>query len=194
MDAVAVADLGKAAVALKPLRVRILAAAHAPISAAALAAEFGMARQAVNYHVRALAQAGFLRRAGRQRKRGLVEQKYVVTARAFLVAPDVLGALDERTLAGADRLSVAYLLTLAARVQHEAASAWRRAEQQGKRVAVLTLDSEVHFTSPQQRATFADALRDAVTTVIANHTTPATATGGATSSRKYRLALACYPL
>ena len=192
MDDVSVADLGKAAVALKPLRVRILAAAREPASAASIAATLGLSRQAVNYHVRALAKAGFLRRAGRVRKRGLVEQRYVVSARAFLVAPDALGALDTPS-PPVDRFSIAYVLTLAARIQHEAARAWRGATQQGKRVPVLALDSEIRFESPQQRAAFAAALSEAVTRVIAEHSGPPVTTEPATG-RRYRLALACYPL
>jgi biotin operon repressor len=195
MDDVAVADLGKAAVALKPLRVRILAAARQPASAATIAATLGLSRQAVNYHVRALARAGFLRRAGRARKRGLVEQRYVVSARAFLVAPDALGALDAPS-DRVDRFSIAYVLTLAARIQQEAVRAWRGARQQGTRVPVLALDSEIRFESPQQRAAFAAALSEAVTRVIAEHSAPPplTATRDAAASRRYRLALACYPL
>jgi hypothetical protein len=194
MDDVAVADLGKAAVALKPLRVRILAAARTPASAATIAGALGLSRQAVNYHVRALARAGFLRRAGRVRKRGLVEQRYVVSARAFLVAPDVLGGV-EPPAADVDRFSVAYVLTLAARIQHEAARAWRGAAQQGKRVPVLALDSELRFESPRQRAAFASALSEAVTRVIADHSSPTNhPSGGDAPGRAYRLALACYPL
>ena len=193
-DVAVVADLPKASVAMKPLRVRILAAARQPVSATSLAAEFGLSRQAVNYHVRTLAKAGFLRRAGRQRKRGLVEQKYVVTARAFLVAPDVLGPLDRAPREAADRFSIAYLLTLAAQMQQEASRAWQMAQKHGKRVPVLTLDTKLRFVSPQQRADFAQALTAAVTRVIAEHSGPAITAGGAATGRTYRLALGCYPI
>jgi DNA-binding transcriptional ArsR family regulator len=193
VDAVSlVGDLPMAAVALKPLRVRILAAARVPASATSIAAGLGLSRQSVNYHVRVLAKAGFLRRAGRQRKRGLVEQKYVVSARAFLVAPDVLGPLDEGPAERGDRFSVTYLLTLAARMQQEAGRAFRAARHEGKRVPVLALDTEFCFASPQQRAAFAEALTQAITHVVAQHTTPASK--GAGAGRTYRLALGCYPL
>jgi len=195
MEAVAViGELAKAAAALKPLRVRILAAAREPASATAIAATLGQSRQVVNYHVRALARAGYLRRAGRQRKRGLTEQKYIVSAQAFLLAPDVLGPIEAGAIADADRTSVAYLLTLAARMQKEAGHAWREAQTQGKRVPVLTLDSTICFESPQQRAAFADALATAVTRVIADHTSPTTTHSGGRRGRSYRLALGCYPL
>jgi biotin operon repressor len=193
-DVSVVSDVPRAAVALKPLRVRILNEARQPASATTIAATLGLSRQAVNYHVRALAKAGFLRRAGRQRKRGLVEQKYVVSARAFLVAPDVLGPLDAGPAESTDRFSVTYLLTLAARMQQEVGHAWRQAQTQGKRVPVLTLDSEIAFATPAQRAQFAHALTEAVTGVIASHTTHTNPDEGARGVRKYRLALGCYPL
>jgi biotin operon repressor len=194
MQDISVADVAKASVALKPVRIRILAAARQPVSATALAATLGMSRQATNYHVRVLAKAGFLRRAGRQRKRGLIEQNYVVSARAFLVAPDVLGPLDAAPPATAHRLSVAYLLTLAARMQQEATRAWREAERQGKRVPVLAIDTELRFESPQQRAAFAQALSAALTRVIADHSLPAVTPRGPAPGRPYRLALGCYPI
>lgn len=60
-----------------PLRSRILNVARAPMSPSAIAAQLGESRQKVNYHVRQLRRAGFLRSAGRRRKRGLVEQRVV---------------------------------------------------------------------------------------------------------------------
>jgi hypothetical protein len=189
-----VSDVPTAAAALKPLRVRILRAAQQPASAATIAASLALSRQAVNYHVRVLAKAGFLRRAGRQRKRGLVEQKYVVTARAFMLAPALLGPLDAGPAETADRFSVAYLLMLAARMQQEAAHAWRTAQKQGKRVPVLTLDSEIAFATPSERARFAEALSTAITRVIAEHSSSARNDQGARAVRRYRLALGCYPI
>jgi hypothetical protein len=195
MEAVSViGELGKAATAMKPLRVRILAEAREPASATAIAARVGRSRQVVNYHVRALARAGYLRRAGRQRKRGLTEQNYVVSARAFLLAPDVLSPIESSTVVDGERRSVAYLLTLAARMQKEAGHAWREAQKQAKRVPVLALDSEIAFSSPEQRAAFADALTSAIAKVVAEHTSPTITHSGARSARRYRLALGCYPL
>lgn len=194
-DAVSlVGDAPRAVTLLKPLRLRILAEAKTPASATRIAAALGLSRQVVNYHVRTLARAGFLRRAGRRRKRGLVEQKYVVRARAFLLAPDVLGPLSPNTAEAPDQLTAAYLMTLGARIQQEAGRAWRAAEAQGKRVPVLTMDSEIRFESAGQRARFAHALTSAVTHVIAHHTSPADAQDGKRRARKYRFALACYPI
>lgn len=66
-----------------PLRSRILNVARAPMSPSAIAAELGESRQKINYHVRQLRRAGFLRAAGRRRKRGLVEQRVVASVGAL---------------------------------------------------------------------------------------------------------------
>lgn len=186
-----VSDAPRAGVMLKPLRLKILAEARQPQSASAIAVTLGLPRQKVNYHVRELARAGFLRRAGRRRKRGLVEQKYLVTARAFLLVPAMLGPMSAETREHTDRASAAYLLTLATQMQREAGHAWRDAHAAGKRLPVLSLDTEVAFASPEQRARFADALASAVTRVVAEHSVP---TQGARSGRPFRLVLGCYPI
>lgn len=66
-----------------PLRSQILKIARAPMSPSAIAAELGESRQKINYHVRQLQRAGFLRAAGRRRKRGLVEQRVVASVGAL---------------------------------------------------------------------------------------------------------------
>jgi hypothetical protein len=178
----------KAGVLLKPLRREILAHAKTPVSAAGIAAAMGRPRQVVNYHVRELARAGFLRRAGRARKRGLTEQRYVVSARAFVLAPEVLGALDAAADPAPDKTSAAYLLMLATRLQRELSESWRKAETAGTSLPLLSLDSEFAFTSAADRARFAEALTSAITTVVAEHTTPA-----GKGDACYRLVLGCYP-
>ena len=189
-----VAETPRAGVLLKPLRLRILAEAREPASATRIAAALGLTRQQVNYHVRELARAGFLRRAGRQRKRGLVEQNYVVTARAFVLGPDVLGPMTPERAATGDKMSAAYLLTLAGHMQRETARSWRDAQAEGKRLPVLSLDTELRFDSAEQRAKFAEALTAAVTTVVAEHSAPATSARGARTGRPFRLVLGCYPI
>lgn len=168
------------------LRREILGHARTPASAATIAAAMGRPRQVVNYHVRELARAGFLRKAGRHKKRGLVEQRYVVSARAYMLAPEVLGSGDAAPApASADKTSAAYLLALSTRLQRELSESWREAEARGTPLPLLSLDSEFGFSSAGQRARFAEALTRAITTVVAEHTTPC--------SPSYRLVLGCYP-
>ena len=111
-------DAPKAGALLKPMRREILAHARTPMSAAGIAVAMKRPRQVINYHVRELARAGFLRRAGRVRKRGLYEQRYVVSAQAFVLAPEMLGAMDASAgqAGSADKASASYLLMPATRL------------------------------------------------------------------------------
>lgn len=185
-----VADAPRAGLLLKPLRLKILAEAREPASAATIADRLGLPRQKVNYHVRQLARGGFLKRAGRLRKRGLVEQRYVVTAKAFLLGPGVLGPMSADVAAAddTDKTTAAYLMVLGARMQREAGGAWRQAQAAGARLPVLSLDAEVSFPNTEARARFARALTDAVTRLVAEHASPRGA------AHPYRLVLGCYPI
>lgn len=184
-------DAPKAGALLKPLRREILAHARAPISAAGIAVAMRRPRQVINYHVRELARAGFLKRAGRVRKRGLYEQRYVVSAQAFVLAPEVLGALDATAApaATADKASASYLLMLATRLQKELSESWRKAEAERTPLPLLSLDSEFGFASAADRARFAHALSAAITQVVAEHTVAA----GRGCDGAFRLVLGCYP-
>jgi hypothetical protein len=183
-------DAPRAGMLLKPLRREILSHARTPISAAGIAAAMGRPRQVVNYHVRELAKAGFLRRAGRAQKRGLTEQRYVISAQAFVLAPEMLGALDATApQAVADKASAAYMLMLATRLQRELSESWRRADASGTPLPLLALDTEFGFSSAADRARFAQALSKAITAVVAEHTTPA----DRSAEGRYRMVLGCYP-
>src|SRR5271155_317559 len=76
-----------------PLRLKILAALLEPDSATGVARRMNLPRQTVNYHVRELARARFLARAGRRRRRHLFEQCYVATAHGYVLSPEMLGSL-----------------------------------------------------------------------------------------------------
>ena len=183
-------DAPRAGVLLKPLRREILAHARTPISATGIAAALNRPRQVVNYHVRELARAGFLRRAGRARKRGLVEQRYVVSAQAYVLAPEVLGEVDATAAAPVDTASASYLLMLATRLQKEVSESWRRADADGTALPLLSLDTSFGFQSAAERSRFAKALTRAVTRVVADHTT----SSGRSGDGQYRLVLGCYPI
>lgn len=179
----------KAGALLKPLRREILAHARTPVSAAGIAAVMKRPRQVINYHVRELARAGFLKRAGRVRKRGLYEQRYVVSAQAFVLAPEMLGVMDATAApAAADKGSASYLLMLATRLQKELSESWRKADAGGTPLPLLSLDSEFGFASPSDRARFATALTHAMTRIVAEHTVPGRGCDG-----RYRLVIGCYP-
>jgi DNA-binding transcriptional ArsR family regulator len=73
-------DPAVAMVALDPIRSRILAELGEPASAATLATRLGIARQKVNYHLRALEMNGLAKVAEQRQWGGLTERLMVATA------------------------------------------------------------------------------------------------------------------
>jgi len=189
----------QAAVLMHPLRAELLRSAAAPASATELAARLGLSRQRVNYHVRALARAGLLRRAGRRRKRNMIEQRYVATARSYVLSPDVLGAAgvgavgSGRGATAEDEFSAAHLMALTARTQSELGRLMTGAAAEQKRVPTWSLDAELRFESAEQRSRFAAALRDAVLEVVTRHASPADGPER-DRGRRYRLLVGCHPI
>jgi len=184
-----------AALLYHPLRLRILAALLEPDSATGVARRMNLPRQTVNYHVRELARAGLLTRAGRRRRRHLYEQRYVATARGYVLSPELLGKLAADPAQVADTLSARYLLGLASKVQSEVMRAADLATAAGKRLVMLSMNRELRFVSPEQRAAFAEDLQRAILEVTARHSAPlAKADGSAGDGRPYRLVVGCYPI
>jgi DNA-binding transcriptional ArsR family regulator len=183
-----------AALVEHPLRLAILQQAAAPSSATEIAARLGLPRQRVNYHIGRLRRAGFLIPAERRRRRGLFEQRYSATATGYVVDPEALGAVRARPDLMKDRLSAEYLIALASQVQGDLGQVMREATHAGKRVATLSLSTEIRFTSPEQRTRFAQALQRAITRLVGLHSAPSrSATGKALPGRLFRLVVGCYP-
>ena len=191
-----VREPARAAVLLHhPLRLKILAALAEPDSATGVARRMNLPRQTVNYHVRELARARFLARAGRRRRRHLFEQCYVATARGYVLSPELLGKLAADPAQVADTFSAKYLLGLASKIQAELAHSAELAAAAGKRLATLSINTEVRFTSPEQRAAFSEELQRAIVEVTGRHSSPfAKPDGSAAEGRPYRLIVGCYPI
>jgi hypothetical protein len=151
-------------------------------------------RQPVNYHIGRLRRAGFLVPADRRRRRGLFEQRYAATARAYLVDPEVLGPVRARLDQIADRLSAEYLVALSAQVQSDLGQVMGEATATGKRVATLSISTEFRFLNPAQRARFAQELERAIERVVGRYAAPAVTAGGEPAAgRLFRLVVGCYP-
>ncbi len=178
-----------AAAALDPVRSRLLAELRQPASAAALAGRLGIARQKLNYHLRALEAHGLVRETSRRRWGGLTERVLEATASSYVVSPGAMGpaaAEPERT---ADRLSAGYLIALGARVVREVSALVRQAAEAGKRLATLSLDAEIRFRSAAERAAFTRELTESVAQLAARYH-DAEAPGG----RAHRLLVLAHPL
>jgi DNA-binding transcriptional ArsR family regulator len=182
-------DAATAAVALDPIRGRLLAELVEPRSAAALADRVGMPRQKVNYHLRALEAHGLARVVEERRWGGLTERVLAASAASYVVSPAALGKVGSDPARTADRLSAEYLIALAARVVREVGSLVRTADRLQKRLPTLALDAEIRFRSPAERAAFSEELTSAVTALVARYH-DACAPGG----RSHRLMVAAHPL
>ena len=188
LDVDVIEDPARAALALDPIKRRLLAELATPASAASLAARVGLTRQKVNYHLRALEAHGLVEPAEERRWGGLTERLMVASATSYVVSPAALGPIAADPARTADRLSASYLIAVAARTVREAGSLWQRARNNKKRLATLSIDTVVHFKSPADRAAFTNELVHAVSALAARyHDT------SAPGSRPHRLVIASYP-
>ena len=163
-------DPTTATVALDPLRSRLLARlAAAPASAAELATQVGTTRQRVTYHLRALADRGLVVEVGQRRHGGLVERLYSPSAASYVVSPAALGEAGAEPARITDRLSASYLLALAARAVREVGALARGARGAGLPLPTLSIDTEVRFRSPADRAAFARELEASVLELVVRH-------------------------
>lgn len=182
-------DPAAAVAALEPIRARLLAELAQPGSASTLAERVGLSRQRVNYHLRTLEAHGLVRLVREQPRRGLTERVMQSSAAAYVVSPGALGQAAADPDRTADRLSASYLVALAARVVREVGDLGRRADLAGKRLATLSLDTQVRFRSAADRARFTRELADAVAGLVVRYH-DADAPGG----RAYRVIVAAHPL
>jgi DNA-binding transcriptional ArsR family regulator len=182
-------DPSAAAASLEPVRTRLLAELAAPASAATLASRLRIPRQKINYHLRALERHHLVEQAGSRRWGGITERLMVASASAYVVSPTAFGPLAPDPSRSRDRLSASYLIALAARVVREVSDLLRRSEAAGQHLATLSLDTEVRFRSPAERAAFSQELADYVVGLVARYHDPTTADG-----RAHRLVVVAHPL
>jgi predicted ArsR family transcriptional regulator len=167
LDVQVIEDPAAAASALDPIRSQLLAELATPGSAANLAGRVGLPRQKINYHLRALEAHGLVKVAEERRHGGLTERVLEATARTYIVSPTALG------------LASRYLVAVAARLLREVA---RLKPDE----PTMTLDAEVRFRTPEDRAAFADELTHAVNRAISRYHDDA--------GRPHRLVVAAHPL
>jgi DNA-binding transcriptional ArsR family regulator len=189
LDIQVIDDPAAAAVALEPIRNRLLSELAAPASAATLAARVGLTRQKANYHLNALESHGLVRLAHDRKWGGLTERLLVATANSYVVSPSALGPIAADANRNVDRLSASYLVALGARIVREVGDLLRRANAADKRLATLALDAEVRFRSAVERAAFTAELAASITKLVARYHDES-APGG----RAHRLVVVAHPL
>src|SRR5262245_8083028 len=158
-DVAVLDDQKRVQAVLSPVRRRLLRALReGPESAAGLARRLRQPRQRLNYHLRALEKAGLVELAETRQRRGCVERTLRPTARGYLIGPALLGDLAPDPEAVRDRFSSAYLVALAGRLAHDVTRLERGAAKAGKRLATVSMATEVRFRSAADRADFAQEL------------------------------------
>lgn len=150
--------------ALSPIRRELLERLREPSSASRLAEELGLSRQRVNYHLRALEDAGLVELVEERPRRGFTERVLATRPDGFVVDPALMAAPsptrgDVEVLdAGASE----HLMDAAAAVVRDVARLQAAAQRSGTRLLTFTVETEVHLGAPSDVERFADRLADAV--------------------------------
>ena len=163
-------DPGTAAVALDPIRSRLLGLLAAePASAAQLAPVVGLTRQKVRYHLRTLADHGLATEVAQRSHGGLTERVFAASAASYVVSPSALGDAGVDPGRVGDRLSASYLVAVVARAVREVGALMGRASAADQRLPTLSIEAEVRFRSAAERASFAAELEEVVLDLVARY-------------------------
>ncbi len=176
-------DSATAAVALDPVRARLLRALREPGTATTLAAALGLTRQKVNYHLHALEAHGLVELVEQRRKGNMTERVVRATAGAFVVSPRAWAMVAPDPDREPDKLSAQWLLALAARLLREVGRLIGAAGHQ--RVVTFAVDGEIRFASAADRAAFTRELGESVAALVARHHSG--------EGRPHRLVVALHP-
>jgi DNA-binding transcriptional ArsR family regulator len=173
--------------ALSPIRRQLLNRLREPLSATELATQLEMGRQRVNYHLRALEDAGLIDLVEERQRRGCTERILVARANAFIVDPSVMapGVVMDST-AAQDRFAAEHLLSAAVGIVRDVTRMRANAEQQRTRLLTFTLETELSFASPGDIERFSSELAEFVARAAAQYNAPS---GG----RRYRVVVGGHP-
>jgi DNA-binding transcriptional ArsR family regulator len=176
------------AVMLPEPRVRLLEELQRPDSAAGLSRRLGIPRQKLNYHLRELEDSGLVELVEERRRGNCVERVLRASARRYVISPEVLGSLGEDPDEVRDHFSSSYLVAVATRAIRDVAELRQLADEAGKKLPTMTLESELRFATAADRNAFAKELTDAVAHLIVKYHDAESPEG-----RAFRLLLAAYP-
>lgn len=145
--------------ALSPLRRQLLERLRTPASASQLAAELGLPRQRLNYHLRVLEQARLVELVEERQRRGCTERIMRATSDAFVVDPNVMSSDEQDTFTAIqDRYAAEHLVGTAADTVRQVARMQAAADHAGTRLLTFTLEADIRFAHPADVHRFTDAL------------------------------------
>jgi DNA-binding transcriptional ArsR family regulator len=185
LDVEVIEDPVAAAIALDPIRARLLAELGEPASAAGLAPRVGLSRQKVKYHLNALEAHGLVELAEERKRGGITERVMQASAVTYVVSPAALGERASDPDQESDHMSARYMIALGGRLVREVASLAQRAAAAGKRLPTMAIDTEIRFRTAEDRAAFADDLTAAVIDLAARYHHD--------DGRPHRLVVAAHP-
>ncbi len=168
-----------------PTRVAMLEALHEPRSAAAVGRELGQTRQRMNYHLKALEQAGLVQRIGTRQNGNFVETLFRATARAFVVSPQVAWSGPRRLEALRSQHALGTLVGIGEQLQRDAAVLLDRAAYESEQIASAAVSAEVSFDSDAERSAFMREYLEATKDLLDRY--------GAKGGKPYRVVLAIHP-
>jgi DNA-binding transcriptional ArsR family regulator len=178
-------DAGGLQALCHPTRVEMLEALREPASAAGVARQIGQPRQRVNYHLKALEEAGLVRAVGSRQKGNFVETLYRAVARSFVVAPEVTWKDSRRLDALRSQHSLETLVALGERLQCDAAELLDRAAFDGEQIPSAAVSAEARFASPEARAAFMREYLETTRRLLDEY--------GAREGAPYRVVIAVHP-
>lgn len=188
MDVAVIEDAAAAESALDPVRSRLLAALVRPGSATTLGAQTGVARQKVNYHLRALERHGLVELVEERRKGNCTERVMQATAESYVISPSALPAMAPDPGRSTNHGSARWLLALGARLVQEVGQLISGAAAVGQPLATFAVDAEVRFASGRDRAGFAMELSQALEALVDKYDA-----GTSPRHRRHRLVVALHP-
>ena len=168
-----------------PTRVAMLEALHEPRSAAAVGRELGQSRQRMNYHLKALEQAGLVKRVGTRQNGNFVETLYRAAARAFVVSPQVAWSGPRRLDALRSQHALGTLVGIGEQLQRDAAVLLDRAAYESEQIASAAVSAEVSFGSDAERSAFMREYLEATKALLDRY--------GTKGGKPYRVVLAIHP-
>jgi DNA-binding transcriptional ArsR family regulator len=189
LEVAVIDDPAAAGASLDPVRAKLLAALSEPGSATTLAAQVGLSRQKVNYHLRALERHGLVELIEERKKGNVIERVLRATAASYVISPVALAELAPDPGRAPDQLSARWLLALAARLVRELGELIAGATAARKHLATFAIDAEIRFATAADRAAFAEELGTAVKNLVGKYHDEK-AEGG----RDHRLVIGLHPI
>ncbi len=189
-DVLYIEDVNQAMTLLKPIRLEILKRLDEPRTCLELADYFDESPQKVYYHVKALQGAGLVDKVDERRVRGVVEAHYQASARAYWLAPKLVGQIGGAKVAQ-DQISLRVLLDLAEEVHDDIGKLGNRSAV-GADVPSLSLSAHIHLPDGSRRAEFLKELQEVFQQLARKYGLPEE-DPLITDEQGFRLVLMCYP-